>query len=325
MTAPARLDLAETYRACREGVVAGEATCDVVRVTGPDALSYLQTQCSQDLGELAPGGVVTSLLLTPQGHVEALVHVACIASDAAAVVVAAGFGDVVHARLRRFRLRVKADLEQVTWRLVRVRGPLAATPSELAESSGALVAAPVAWPGNVGVDLLGPDAVLPAGIALGDDQAFSVVRIESGEPVMGAEIRDRTIAQEVGLVERAVSLTKGCYPGQELVARIDARGDNVPRRLRGVVLGGLDGLDGAPPFAHGGPSGVPDTRPGAVVTVDDRPVGELTSVAWSPRLSATVALAYIHRRVTPPGPARVETAAGAPVACEIVELPIFPG
>ena len=71
----------------------------------------------------------------------------------------------------------------------------------------------------------------------GDPAAFEAARIEAGVPAMGREITDKTIPQEAGaLVEHAVSFTKGCYTGQELVARLDARGNNVARRLRGVVL-----------------------------------------------------------------------------------------
>ena len=107
-------------------------------------------------------------------------------------------------------------------------------------------------------------------------------------PVNGREIVDGSIAAELGLVDRTVSFTKGCFTGQELVARIDARGSNVARRLCGVVAGGQPGRVSAPVGA-------------AVLTSDgSREVGRLSSVAWSPGAEATVALATVHRRVTPP-------------------------
>jgi folate-binding protein YgfZ len=126
------------------------------------------------------------------------------------------------------------------------------------------------------------------------------VRIEAGIPVMGRELDEGTIPAEAGVVDMSVSFTKGCYTGQELVARIDSRGGNVPRRLQGVVLGG-----GAVP------------RPGARVFSGEKDVGRLTSVAPSPARPATLALAYVGRAVTPPAdvmvrwdetsfPARVE-------------------
>ncbi len=309
MSGPVALGFEETYRACREGVVARVTTCDVVRVVGPDALSYLQSQCSQDLAALGVGDSVGSLLLNPQGHVDALVRVARVAQDDALVVVSAGFGDVVHDRLRRFKLRVKADLEQHSWPLVELRGPRSA--SAVGPPTPRLLAIAVDWLGESGVDLVGPGAAVPAGVDLGDERAFDAVRVEAGEPAMGAEISGRTIAQEAGLVARAVSLTKGCYPGQELVARIDARGDNVPKRLRGIVV--------APAPPDGGLTSV---RPGSPVSVDGDVVGSLTSVAWSPRLSTTIALGYVHRRAVPPLRGRVERPDGTLVECEIVELPI---
>ena len=100
----------------------------------------------------------------------------------------------------------------------------------------------------------------------------------------GREVTESTIAAEVGLVERTVSFTKGCFTGQELVARLDARGSKVARRLRGLVV-----ADGARP-----PSGA------AVWTADgEHEVGSVTSAAWSAHRGATVALATLHRRVEP--------------------------
>ena len=120
--------------------------------------------------------------------------------------------------------------------------------------------------------------------------AATAVRIEDGEPVMGRDVDERTIPQETGLVPAAVSFTKGCYVGQELVARIDSRG-HVNRLLRG--------------FTADGPVGE-----GTDVVAAGKPVGTLTSVAESPRLG-TVALALLRREVEPGS--TVETADGTPV------------
>ncbi len=157
---------------------------------------------------------------------------------------------------------------------------------------------PVDWPGLAGFDLLGP--VPPDGpngwagdgaMACGDE-AWEAMRIEAGMPVNGRELVEGTIAAEVGLVDRAVSFTKGCFTGQELVARLDARGSKVARRLCAVVIEGAGG-DHEPASLVGA----------SVLGADGErevEVGHLSSVAWSPRLGATVALATLHRRVTPP-------------------------
>jgi folate-binding protein YgfZ len=143
----------------------------------------------------------------------------------------------------------------------------------------------------------------PLEVPLGDPAAFEVARIEAGVPAMGRELTEKTIPQEAGsLVEHAVSFTKGCYTGQELVARLEARGAKVARRLRGVVLDPAgEGLDDA------------------TLVLADREVGRLTSVAWSPRFAAPVALAYVRRDVVLPEVAKL---APGGAGAEIRELPL---
>ncbi len=138
----------------------------------------------------------------------------------------------------------------------------------------------------------GPSPATPSEIP---PEAVEVVRIEAGVPKMGAEITDDVIPAELGqwLIDASVSFTKGCYTGQELVARIDSRGGNVPRRLRGLVVEGAE----VPP-------------PGAEVVVDGEVVGTLTSSGYSPGLAAPVALAFVRRKVEPPAAAVIRTEAG---------------
>lgn len=263
---------------------------DVLLVSGPDATSYLQGQCSQDVSSLPTGGTADALLLSPQGKVDCYLRLTKRADDEFIVDTDRGFGPVVEARLERFRLRTKVTFEPLEWTCLAVRGPDA---REVLVGEPAVVAA-VAWPGLVGVDLLGPAPgggpsawVTDRAVRCGE-AAFEAVRIEAGVPVNGRELVEGTIAAEVGLVERAVSLTKGCFTGQELVARLDARGSKVARRLCGVVVDGRAGADVPPEGA-------------SVLTADgSHQVGQLSSVAWSPGLGSTVALATLQRRVTPP-------------------------
>lgn len=293
MTAP---DVGADYLALRQEVGAVELGRDVVRVAGPDAFSFLQGQLSQDVA-LAAGASAWSFLLQPQGKVVALLRVTREADDAFLLDTDAGWGEAVIERLLRFKLRVKCEVEPLAWRCVAVRGPRA---HEVA-SGGAGMAAVADWPGLPGVDLLGEAPTVPPGVRRCSPEAYEAVRIEAGIPVMGRELDERTIPAEAGIVDRSVSFTKGCYTGQELVARIDSRGGNVPRRLRGVVVA----TDVIPP-------------PGAKVRFEDRDAGELTSVAESLERRAPVALAYVGRAVSPPAdvtvvweggsaPARVET------------------
>jgi folate-binding protein YgfZ len=126
------------------------------------------------------------------------------------------------------------------------------------------------------------------------EASWEAARIEAGIPAYGREITESTIAAEVGLVDRTVSFTKGCFTGQELVARIDSRGSKVARRLLGLVV--------EPPV--GSPStdeGDLPLRGAEIWTTDgEHQVGELSSVAWSPGLESIVGLAVLHRRVVPP-------------------------
>ncbi len=129
---------------------------DVVAVAGPDAASYLQGQCSQDVAGLPIEGSAEALLLSPQGKVEVYVRITRRADDAFVIDTDAGFGPAVIARLERFRLRTKVTMEPLDWVCLNVRGPEA---GEVLAAPPALVVA-VAWPGLSGVDLLGPSGGL---------------------------------------------------------------------------------------------------------------------------------------------------------------------
>ncbi|HLY84534.1 MAG TPA: hypothetical protein VKQ71_16230, partial [Acidimicrobiales bacterium] len=230
------------------------------------------------------GGSAWSLVLQPQGKVDALVRLTRVAPDTVVLDTDAGWGSLVLERLNRFKLRVQADLEPLAWACVGLRGPTAAVAASGIVAGPELLVVDAGWPGLPGIDLLGPRPPLPAGVSEVSAEAFEVARIEAGIPVMGTELTERTIPAEAGIVERTVSFTKGCYTGQELVARIDSRGGNVPRHLRGVVL-----TAGAVPV-------------GAALHVAGKRVGALTSVAANGKGGA-VGLAYVGRDVEPPAEA----------------------
>jgi folate-binding protein YgfZ len=291
-------DLTADYLALRREVGAVWLPRDFLRVTGPEATDFLQGQLSQELAGLAPGAATLSFLLQPQGKVAALLRVTWMSDDEVVLDTDAGWGERVRERLERFKLRVKADIEPIDWRCLAIRGPRS---HEAAEGRPHLAAD---WPGLPGVDLVGPEPQVPDAVRLCDLQAYEAVRIEAGVPVMGRELDESTIPAESGIVDRAVSFTKGCFTGQELVARIDSRGGNVPRHLRGVVV-----LENVLPPA------------GAKVVVGDKQVGTLTSVAESLDRRAPVALAYVGRAVEPPADATVSWDDGSATA-RVETLPL---
>jgi folate-binding protein YgfZ len=315
---PALLD---DYRALRHGLGARRLARDVLSVRGPDAADYLQGQCSQDLASLALGGSTDSLLLEPDGKLCALVRVTRVGDDHFAVDVDGGFGEAVARRLARFRLRSKVTLEPLAWPCVALRGPRVADLPGRGDAGvsdpagGGPLSIPVSWHGVEGIDLLGPGAeeATPEDARWCGEWAWEALRVEAGIPAMGRELDGRTIAAEAGLVERTVSFTKGCYTGQELVARLDARGNRVARRLCGVVLGGGAGTPRA-----GVPPGDVAGLVGAAVVVEARPepVGVVTSAAWCPGLDAPAGLAYLHRSATVPGEVTVVPLEGSPVPGE---------
>jgi tRNA-modifying protein YgfZ len=297
------------YRALRTGRGVYRLPRDVLSVAGIDAAGYLQGQCSQDLAALEVGRAADSLLLAPEGKVVALIRVLRRAEDSFVIDVDAGFGDAVTARLTRFLLRAKVVVEALDWECVARRGSLADADVD-AGAQGGSWRVPVDWNGWRGVDLLGPAGTLtvPDGAEWCGNDAWEACRIESGVPVMGRELDEGTIPAESGLVERTVSFTKGCYTGQELVARIDSRGSRVARRLCGLVLDG-------------------SAEPAGLVGADlvhadaERPVGRVTSAADCPGLDAVGALAYVHRSVEIG--AAVTVAAGGAAGALVRGLPLL--
>jgi folate-binding protein YgfZ len=284
---------------------ATELERDVVRVAGPEALAYLQGQLSQDVEDLDVGSTALSFLLAPTGKVDAWLRATRRSGDEVVLDVEGGYGEAVLARLRRFLLRTKADIDPLGWRVVALRGPGAEAAAADALGPAELVV-PALWPGVEGADLLGPDAAVPTGIAAAPQDAYESLRIRSGVPALGAELTDATIPAEAGqaVIDASVDFTKGCFTGQELVARIDSRGGNVPRRVRGVLV-------------PDGPVAVGDT-----VLVDGADAGRITSAAPAPA-GGMVALAVVGRAVAPPAAAEILPADGADaVPATVVDVPL---
>jgi folate-binding protein YgfZ len=263
-------------------LVAGSGFVDlshrgVVRVSGPDRLSWLHSLTTQHLTELAPGTSTRALVLSPHGHIEHDLH---LVDDGSAcwITLEPGTAPVLVAFLdkMRFMLRVEvADLSTERAVLWLPAGHPAApavptwvSPPTLGEFAGREVLVPRH-------ELAGLTAGLgrPAGV-----WAHEALRIAAHDPRLGRETDHRTIPHEIGLLEPAVHLNKGCYRGQETVARVHNLG-RPPRRL---VFLHLDGSDSELPV-HG------DS-----VSVDGRDVGFVTSAARHHDLGP-IALALIKR------------------------------
>jgi folate-binding protein YgfZ len=284
---------------------------DVVRVSGPDAVSYLQGQLSQDVEDLDVGATTWSFVLQPSGKVDVWCRVTRTGGDGYLLDADGGTGEKLVARLRRFLLRTKAEVEPLRgWRALALRGP-GADDAAARVPVEAELRAPAGWPAVEGADLLGPEVRMAVELAehAVDEADYQALRIRSGVPATGAELTDRTIPAEAGqwIIDASVDFTKGCFTGQELVARIDSRGGNVPRRLRGLVVAA--GAGGGPPA-------------GAAVLVDGDEVGTVTSSAVAPDPGdGAIALAYIARAVEPPADATLRWADGE-AAAVVRSLPL---
>ncbi len=302
MTAVFAIDdeAAADQHALRHGVGAVLTDRQVVEVCGADAASFLQGQLSQDVAALADGGSAWTFVLQPDGKVAVWARLIRLAEDRYVLDVDAGAAEALVARLERFKLRVDVTVAVLHWHVVALRGP----GSGAVDTTDLVTAAPE-WPGIEGLDLLGPAVGVPDGVRECSLDAYEAVRVEAGVPAMGAELTDRTIPAEADVVERSVSFTKGCYTGQELTARIDSRGGNVPRHLRGLVVDG------------------PEPPVGAEVVIDGDVVGTVTSAASSAALRAPVALAYVRRAVEPPAAAEVRWEGGR-AGAEVRALPLLP-
>ena len=273
MTAVAPESQAGQERALLEGFGAVVRQLDVIEVEGPEAVSFLDGQLSQAVAAMGAGSSAWSFVLQPQGKVVALVRMTVVDSERILLDTDPGFGELVHDRLNRFRLRVKAELTCRQIPVVSLRG----TAVPLAESGAAQVVDAL-WPALPGQDLFDTEDV-PGGAVPCNSEAWEAARITAGLPRNGAELNERTIPAETGLVPVAASLTKGCYVGQELVARIDSRG-HVNRHLRRLAI------DGSVPPA------------GAELVAADKPVGQITSAALSALSGHPVALGYVRREVS---------------------------
>ncbi|HEV7686387.1 MAG TPA: folate-binding protein, partial [Acidimicrobiia bacterium] len=287
-----------------------------VLVDGPEALTFLNSLLSQDLAVLADGQGTHALLLQPQGKLDTDLRLLRV-GDAAWLDCEVGRGDALAASLRRFKIRVKAEVEDRTgdWGCLTLRGPEVAVRVEAAGGpalpaeahghvpwgwgTGATRLVRADWPGGPpGADLVGPvgelsgvwTALVAAGFRPAGLSAFEAARVRAGVPRQGLDIDERTIPQEAFLELEAVSFTKGCFLGQELVCRIDTRG-HVNRLLRGLVM-----------------EGTAEPAVGAEITLREKVVGRVTTVARSPRLGV-IALALLRREIEPPAELTVALAA----------------
>jgi folate-binding protein YgfZ len=291
-------DLAGEYAAAHAGpAISDRSARAFVGVRGRDAEKLLQSLVSNDVEAVQPGGSCLAFVLTPKGRPVADLRIWREAGDAFVLEAEPELQSELQATVRRYRLAARAEITDDRDRLASI-SVLGAV-----ELPAGLLAAD----GPLGRDVLGtPEAMaalwhelVAAGVRPVGADAYEIARVEAGIPRFGAEIDATVLPAETGLVEHAVSFTKGCYVGQEPVARLHYRG-HPNRHLRQ-----LRSFDGALP-----------TVPAELV-LGDRVVGRLTSVVQPPGDAPAVGLGYVRRELEEGAIVDVRQAEGDPSHAQV--------
>ncbi len=226
---------------------------DVVIVQGDDAATFLHSQLAQDISHLAVGSSVHSFVLEPTGHVVAIARVFRHVDSVFTLDVDHGLGEQVVARLKKFVLRARVTMRVSDWNVHTYWG------TGVREALSAQLGSSPAWWGDADVvDVVSSPGDEPLVGAVVSQEEWHVLRVDSRWPCVGVDIEVGDVPAATGVVRVAASFTKGCYPGQELVERMDSRGTSAPVAVRVVDRGEL--------------------HVGDVLTENDEVVGTVTSI-----------------------------------------------
>jgi folate-binding protein YgfZ len=306
-----------------------------IELTGPDAAKFLHNMCTNDVIKLAAGSGREAFLTTGQAKIVAHVFIYHLGKDDFWLDAGPGMGEAVFTHLDHFHVAEQFEMADRTqeWAQFHLAGPqspavlnraLHEEPPALLElehfvrSIGSTASAQIRRHdllGLPGYDLLCHreqaavvcQALVTAGAAPAGMEAYHVLRVEAGMPLYGVDIDASNLPLEVGRMEQTVSFTKGCYIGQETVARIRTYG-HVNRTLVGLKLG----TDKAVPQ-------------GAKLARDGAEVGQVTSSVQSPRLGTAIALGYVRRGSQESGTVLSVEIEGNRWTAEVVSLPFGRG
>jgi tRNA-modifying protein YgfZ len=294
------------YEAARQrAAVVDLADRGVLAVTGPLRQQFLHSVLSNDVASLQAGQGCLAALMDVKGRLLALMRV-LVGKDVVRLETSVDRLDVVEKTLTHYRVAAPVRFAVEPSAVLGLVGPRA---REVLAGAGIEIP-PLAADSHVLSDMLGRhvwvarasdlpagglvvhvdsahhrdvwEALVSAGATPLGRRALDVLRIEDGRPWYGVDVTEENLLHESGLLSEYHSSTKGCYVGQEVVARLEGRGGHVNKALRGLCLSS-------------------PASPGAAVTAEDgRDVGRLTTAAVSPRLGP-IALGYVHRSHFSPG------------------------
>ncbi len=328
--------LQSQYEQARRGAALFDlANYGNLEVKGPDAASFLHNLCTNDVRGLAVGAGCEAFLITAQAKIVAhvFIHRTSLAGGGESFVVDVG-PDMAEKALRhldRYLISEQVELSDLSGELgqAHLAGPEAARILEQAfgmtvTDLGNLRNIVNEWRGapyqvrrNDRLGLPGYDLVVPrtktsellaavtsTGAVPAAPEVFEILRLEAGTPLYGKDIDDSNLPQEVARIDRTISFTKGCYIGQETVARIRTYG-HVNRSLVGLRL----------------PEGEPPVH-GTKLFQEGKEVGLVTSSVFSPAAGSAVALGYVRRGFEKPGTRLEVEVAGMRQMAEVAPLPL---
>jgi folate-binding protein YgfZ len=282
----------------------------VVRLKGADRVTWLQGLATNDVAAIQPGQRIYSAYLTPQGRM--ITDMWVVATPAALLLdVPASLAASLATRLEGLIFAEDVQIDDVSADLA-VFQLFGVTPAD--GVAAALVPdATYGVPSHAAYVATAQAGAFPATLSAPADEvgldALEILRVEAGVPRFLVDMTDDTIPLEAGIEDRAISFTKGCYVGQEIIVRVTTRGGGrVARRLVGLLLSNAT----TPPAA------------GAPIHAGERPVGGITSAVVSPRLNAVIALGYARRDFTEPGTPLEVDADGERHTATVHALPFVP-
>jgi len=258
------------------GLTATPIVRDIVVVSGVDAVTYLQTQLTQDIVGLGVGESAWSFILAPKSEVEALVRVTRSGPESVTLDVGVGHGPAVRKRLDGMLFRMDVVFEEATWRGIGWRGEGATS----VESDAPITSTYPAAFGEA-FDEVGPDVVVPDEHPSLTVEELESIRISAGWPGE-PEFDGSTTPAMTGMVPYTVNFEKGCYTGQEFVARVHYRDALPPKRLVRLSFGAGEQIE-----------------IGSSISIEGDTVGVATSVVAQPGIG----LGFLKRSVRTPATA----------------------
>jgi folate-binding protein YgfZ len=324
----------EYQNACQDVALFDRSHHGKVQAVGKDARSFLHNLCTNEVNKLLAGSGCEAYLTSGQAKILADVFIYRVASpegaDCLRLDTGPGLGEPIHKHLDRYLVSEQVELADRTKEFAQLHlaGPRAAEvleqvlPDKLpplaalqhTEQVVADTACPIRRHDSVGLpgyDLLCArekaeavwQVLCAAGARPAGLKAYHLLRVEAGTPEYGVDLDESTLPQEVGRLEQTVSFTKGCYIGQETVARIRTYG-HVNRSLVGLKL-----------------DEEATVSPGTKLYHDGKEAGQVTSCVVSPRLGQAIALAYVRRPHQEPGTTLEMAAETGRRTAEVVSLP----